>query len=375
MGGLIAQNVNNGRIAASYSRAEVVGDDVPDFARLGGLVGYNAATLEACYATGNVTSTSRTEFHRGGLVGENNVSITACYSTGTVTISGTGGKGGLVGDNTGGTITNSYYDYDMSNIGGGIGLKRTTELQSPIDYSGIFAAWNLDIDDGVNPGLEDGSAAGDAGTDSPWDFGTDSEHPALSIDFDGDGVASAYEFGVQERPRPPLPNLLNPNLIDVGSFEQLNAIRFDLDGDGEVDDDANATAYSDAFGIPSCAGSCEGYELTTDLDLAPNLADAGETWAPIGDDSDKFDATFNGNGYTISNLSVSVSADDVGMFGFIEEEGVIRNLGLEKVSVTNTKEGRSVNTGGLVGDNVGLIVGCYVTGTVTGSGSSGRISR
>ena len=35
------------------------------------------------------------------------------------------------------------------------------------------------------------------------DFGTSSQYPALKVDFDGNGEATAYEFGVQERDPPP----------------------------------------------------------------------------------------------------------------------------------------------------------------------------
>ena len=93
----------------------------------------------------------------------------------------------------------------------------------------------------------------------------------------------------------------DPNLINITTLEQLDAIRFDLNGDGQVDNAANATAYSAAFGTPSCAGSCTGYELTTNLDFRNGSTDPadysiwaeGSTasgaltggWAPIGDNS------------------------------------------------------------------------------------------
>ena len=306
VGGLVGTNRLN--VIASYSQAEVVGVDVAEGARLGGLVGLNSEeTISTCYATGDVTSESTARFSRGGLVGVNvdGATITTCYSTGRVTDSGSGNRGGLVGTNAdvdqGDRVENSYFDSVTAGlseaIGGGTGpttnvsAQTTAELQSPTGYTDLFADWNLDIDEDVNPGLEDGSAAGDDTTDSPWDFGTDSEYPALSIDFDGDGSASAYEFGVQGRPRPPLPNTLNPNLIDVGSFDQLDAIRYDLDGDGSPSgSSANRADYRMAFGLTgsdnnTCPGGCTGFELTTNLDLAPNLADAGETWTPIGSSS------------------------------------------------------------------------------------------
>ena len=208
-------------------------------------------TITACYATGNVTSTSTNEFSRGGLVGRSSGtdhgllldrqgdelrhrkqgrprrraswhrSRTATSTTSSAASSTTPALTLMATSLT--TLTRrrppscSRPQPTMTTQ-----MTRTTAASTRTGTSTSTTE--------SNPGLEDGSAAGDAGTDSPWDFGTDSEYPALSIDFDGDGVASAYEFGEQERPRPRLPNTLNLSLIDVGSFEQLNAIRYDLDG-------------------------------------------------------------------------------------------------------------------------------------------------
>ena len=63
-------------------------------------------------------------------------------------------------------------------------------------------------------------------------------------------------------------------LIEVGTVAQLNAIRWDLDGDGGVDPGGDATGYGEAFPnamaspLMGCATiGCTGYELTMNLDL------------------------------------------------------------------------------------------------------------
>ena len=56
-------------------------------------------------------------------------------------------------------------------------------------------------------------------------------------------------------------------LIEVSTLEQLNAIRYDLDGDGEVEDDTNEAAYSTAFGTRLPVGIIRGYELVNDLNF------------------------------------------------------------------------------------------------------------
>ena len=45
----------------------------------------------------------------------------------------------------------------------------------------------------------------DGSPDAPWDFGTSSAYPALSVDVDGDGAATGRELGSQGRAAPPSP--------------------------------------------------------------------------------------------------------------------------------------------------------------------------
>ena len=91
---------------------------------------------------------------------------------------------------------------------------------------------------------------------------------------------------------------------------------------------------------------CTGYELTADLDFDENGDDSrndtyntGSGWDPIGSFArGYFDATFDGNGHTISNLFINRSTTDyVGLFG--ETIGTLRDLGLEDADVTGQDYG------------------------------------
>ena len=163
-------------------------------------------------------------------------------------------------------------------------------------------------------------------------------------------------------------------LIEIRNLDQLNAIRYDLDGDGST----VLPAYSDAFpdartdmGCPS--DGCTGYELATDLDLDTNgngrfdSADAywngGAGWTPIGSNEGGFRATFEGNDRTIDDLHTEQASAYVGLFGYIESEGIIRNLGLVGGEVSGTD-----NVGGLAGYNEGAISNSYTTGDISNSG-------
>ncbi|MDD4261827.1 MAG: GLUG motif-containing protein, partial [Syntrophaceticus schinkii] len=98
-----------------------------------------------------------------------------------------------------------------------------------------------------------------------------------------------------------------------------------------------------------------------DLNAAPYNTDLG--WEPIGSYGSPFNGTFNGNGKTISNLTINRStADYVGLFGIAGQYAKIQNVKLENTTVT----GRN-NTGGLVGTNADSITNSCATGAVTGS--------
>ncbi len=190
VGGLVGFH-NGGSIAVSYASGAVTGEN-----HVGGLVGKSwGGVIWVSYASGAVTGKD----HVGGLVGEIQGSIRASYATGWVT--GTGSNvGGLVGrdydlviNNSSSFIGNCYWNTTTSgkvSSAGGEG-KTTAELQTPTGYSGIYAEWNLDVDNA------DGDRDATTGGDDPWEFGTAQQYPALRADFDGDGTATWREFGAQ----------------------------------------------------------------------------------------------------------------------------------------------------------------------------------
>ena len=197
IGGLVGFNTST--ISACYATGDASGAS-----NVGGLVGGNSGTISACYATGNANGSDRAI---GGLVGYNDFlpsgTISACYATGNA--SGASNVGGLVGGNFG-TVTNSYFDTETSGIATGTGAKTTTDLQTPMAYgtgTDIYARWNIDVDNGLDVGVDNGTEMGDATVDNPWDFGTNSEYPALRVDFNVNGIPTAFEFGGQGRAAPP----------------------------------------------------------------------------------------------------------------------------------------------------------------------------
>ena len=181
-------------------------------------------------------------------------------------------------------------------------------------------------------------------------------------------------------------------LIEVSKLSQLDAIRYDLDGDGaqgtvsDTDWAKYTAAFPDAMlgmGCPDTAadadtdpGPCTGYELTASLNLSGY--NGGASWQPIGDAAAPFTATFTGkdgagNYHTIANLFINVSAtasSSVGLFGVIGSGGQVKDVGLLKVNAALKRTvGNPGGTylGGLAGRNYGTVTGSYATGAVNGS--------
>ena len=379
VGGLVGQNSNGATIENSYATGPV--SWTGSTSNVGGLVGLNSgSTIRNSYATGRVEGTdSRSDV--GGLVGESRLgsTITNNYATGEV--SGTDDDvGGLIGlFNTSGRITNSYWlrQRDSASSGGTnvpAATSRTmTELTAPTapgaTAADVYYTWLTTI----------------------WDFGTSEQYPMLR------------NVGVQEvEPPGALPPCTNDligtytetiddgvdqamdvdkdgdGLIEICDLDGLNEMRFVLDGSGYR---AAADAMIISTGCPST--SCTGFELTKSLDFMDDDSyregsinsawTTGQGWEPIGPNGgSSFKATFDGNGYTISNLMINRTGRGVsriGLFGVAQPppggrlQTRIANLGLLNVNTTGT-----FYVGSLAGQTLGvLIINSYATGSVIGT--------
>ena len=162
-------------------------------------------------------------------------------------------------------------------------------------------------------------------------------------------------------------------LIEVDNLTQLDAVRWDLDGDGISDDADYAAAFPDADTGTLCSvTSCAGYELTANLDFDTNgngEADEGDVywnggggWIPIGKNGDPFDTTFEGGGHTISNLYIRRSPN-VGLFGVLGAGSTVSGVGLVDASVAASGYGA---VGALAGVGLGAIEDSYADGLVAG---------
>jgi len=135
--------------------------------------------------------------------------------------------------------------------------------------------------------------------------------------------------------------------IEIWDWYDLDAIREDLDDYYFLMNDLDSTTA--------------GYE-----ELASPTANGGNGWQPIGNFTDSFTGTFDGQGYEIRDLFINRRDKYfVGLFSFVGEGGRIEDIGVVNAIVTGYD-----NVGGLVGWSYGTVSDSYSTGSVTGTESA-----
>ena len=268
-------------------------------------------------------------------------------------------------DNDGDGCRDETEDTDDDNDG----LDDTDTKEQLTNSGGMSCRLLADCDnDGVGDSLDDCSA-GETGwmsnpsTDSDMDGCRDATE---DTDDDNDNVMDGADIDAD-----------GDGLIEIGTAAELDAVRYALEGDGRrssADGALDDTGCGGANGITSCSG----YELVADISLAAYKD--GKGWQPLGNDTDNdvfecqgptFDGTFEGNGWTISDLSINRPAEDcVGLFGYMAEDSEIRNLTLHAEAVI----GRRI-VGSLVGNgpSVRIVSSSLKVAEVRGSGSVGGL--
>ena len=101
--------------------------------------------------------------------------------------------------------------------------------------------------------------------------------------------------------------------------------------------------------------------LENDLDLS------GSGFTPIP----TFGGVFDGQGHTISGLSMEGDASHMGLFRYVQEGGTVKDL---TVTGNLNPSGGMSEIGAIVGTNLGTISGCSFSGTVNGSYNVGGIA-
>ncbi len=408
--GSIAGYYNGGTISNCFSTGSITGVD-----NIGGLVGNNIATLSNSYSNCSVNGSGEV---RGGLCGKNSGSINYCYCTGNVNngIS----VGGLVGLNTG-TVINTFWDTvtsGQSASAGGTG-KTTAQMKtigtfskSGWDFKDLWAmtssvnngypsflrqvgtgTWSLPeitTQDISNISTSTANLNGTLtvlGEPQPyhvgfcWGIGHD---PVVSVDTtDNGGLSSTVSISetitglesyTQYYARAYATNSNGTVYGNEIELITLPTILPPLVGDGTEGNPYEIETLSDLYWLSMTSRVwSKNFLQTADIEMPTpiNKWDNNQGWTPIGNLSNYFSGSYNGNGYQISNLYINrPSVGYVGLFGWIDYGGTITNLGITNINVKGHH-----STGGLVGiiSHNASVSNCYSIGYVTATETNAGI--
>ena len=393
---------NYSRSSSSSSSGAISANGANGYA--GGIIAYaynGQYDIQKSYATGDIYGSK----YSGGIIGYTYygyATITSCYTSGTIS----GGAGSITGgiiasssSSSSSSIVNSYvlgYSPDITGIFIGSSGVTSTKVTGGA-YNANFNMVGKNII-GNNTGTFEN--VNTCGTDTPFvnsyanlsGVGSSSKSEAnteiikiVSIDVNTSTVfetSTAIDVKTETIKSTATITSTSSEIqykYTTISGEFMNAItRIDT---------VNMTSLSD---IKALNGALESgtyaIRTTEDLKLLQNWSNLGfltgnyyfvlgdninlmnQSWTPIAN-SYSLNATFDGNGYEISNLSIKGSYGNAGLFGQISE---VKNLGLRNVIVNNTNS--SGNTGAIAG-NCTTLTNCYITGSgsVTGSGTTGGL--
>ncbi len=406
--GILAGGILNGLVENCFTEGTVSASN----GIIGGLVGFNnAGTILNSYSTATVIGNSNTDI--GGLVGlnENNIPnptlgiISNSYSTGTV-IGGSGSNavGGLVGDNHGGTISDSWSGSNVSgatNVGGLVGLddlNPTTGAGPTISNSYAIGSVTGVLNVGGFIGSQTGSTASTSNSYASGAVSGAANVGGFIGSYDGTGTvsnnfwdtATSGQFvGIGSGPTAGATggcfaggSCANGGTANLSAAATYSGAGWSIGTDATTDTwlifdgetrpmlaSEFGNGISDAHSLQlldlNATTLADSYDVTNNMSLSTtNASDiwGGGSWIPIAG----FSGTLNGNNFVLSNLTVNeAGGTNVGLFA--SSSGAIGNVSLTNASVNGLND-----VGILVGNNTGVITTAAVSGIVTGAnGGSG----
>ena len=121
-----------------------------------------------------------------------------------------------------------------------------------------------------------------------------------------------------------------------------------------------------ADGLINVAELVNGGKTDINITLGKNIDLTGKGWTPIGTNYEKrYKGTFDGRGHTIKGLTVTTNDQFVGLFGYLDRAGTVKNVVMEGIQITSNHG--SSQAGGVVGFSRGTIENCSVSGSVSGT--------
>ena len=138
-----------------------------------------------------------------------------------------------------------------------------------------------------------------------------------------------------------------------------------------IESDGSYTVTS-ADGLMNVAELVNGGKTDINITLDKNIDLTGKGWTPIGTNFDNsYKGTFDGGGHTITGLAVTTNDQFVGLFGYLNRAGTVKNVVMEGIQITSNH--MFGNTGGVAGFSWGTIENCSVSGSVSGTKCVGGV--
>ena len=138
-----------------------------------------------------------------------------------------------------------------------------------------------------------------------------------------------------------------------------------------IESDGSYTVTS-ADGLMNVAELVNGGKTDINITLDKNIDLTGKGWTPIGTSFDNsYKGTFDGGGHTITGLTVTTNDQFVGLFGYLNRAGMVKNVVMEGIQITSNHMFGC--TGGVVGYSWGTIENCSVSGSASGTDCVGGV--
>lgn len=348
-GGVTAYIEDECPVTYCYASGNITAESENDSAYAGGLAGYNnGSSWNESYASGEITaSTADNDAFAGGLFGHSAGILTSCFAVNNVnslSTSGTGYAGGLMGRYGSNSALNNCYRSNEQEIDGDSMVARGqstvhANLKSKdflTDTAYFIAPWDFETVWQFKPAT---------GYEYPIHKGAVSAG-GTSLDVWEGEVATSFDGGSGTNARP----------YKIANAAQLAYLAYMVNTGND---------YSNSS-----------FELTADIDLSESV------WVPIGKGVNTTDAPkadkafcgrFNGNGRTISNMTVNMTdKSGYGLFGCVYNAS-ITNLNVDNVTIDITApKSANVYAGGIAGISYGSEISfARTTGSVkvTSSGT------
>lgn len=384
-GGLTGILEDNVTLSLNYSSGSATGV----FA-IGGLTGYmySSCTISNSYSTTLVVGDNATA---GFATASSNCFITNSYAVGKVT--GNQTVGGLIPSNQTLSATSSYWNVETtscSTSGAGAG-KNTLQLISQStfdgwDFADIWAIqegttypylkWQVNPSDINHPNTSAIPPSGLTATNSetsvnlswnPPSIGTPSEYRIYRDDMFLASTsnlvysdASVVEYTIYKYNVTAVygtDETESSNTVEIYYFRGFDG------GDGTPDNPYLISKAGQLFAVRYYLTSH--FMQVADIDLGVAPWNQGSGWNPIGTSATPFRGTYNGDGFTISNLTINRSSQYyVGLFGYTNS-AQFSNMVINQASILGYG---SVGIIAGYAQAGGLIVAnrCHVEGNVSG---------